>query len=81
MGVQDIVDKKLGAMSVAEQLRSVPAVPPSREWLCDAQLCENVKDMRRGRKVAHAPCIWYLPRPRWGDDARLAPATFWSLSN
>ncbi|KAH8640903.1 hypothetical protein IG631_03844 [Alternaria alternata] len=39
--------------------------------------CKHVKTL--GMETCATRCIRYLPRPRWGDDARLAPATFWGL--
>ena len=47
-GVQGIVDKIVGVMSIAEQLRSDPAAPPYREKVCDTQLREIIRDMRQG---------------------------------
>lgn len=40
-----------------------------------SRACWDACDELRGRRGWK--CIWYLPRPRWGNDALLAPATFW----
>jgi len=56
-GVQGIVNKMVGVMSIAEQLRSVPAVPPYRERVCDTQLREIVKDAEREQSRTRA---WHL---------------------
>jgi len=80
-GVQDIVEKTVGAMSVAEQLRSVRAAAPYREKDMRCAATRNCQGHAE-REESRTRAVHLVPaKPRWGDDARLAPATFWSLSN